>query len=51
VFHENEDRCYLIRKHVGVGSRREPLARHGDQVQATRQLVEEARVTYDRGNM
>ena len=34
MLHEDEDGGDLIREHVGVGGRRKPLARHGDEVQA-----------------
>jgi len=45
MLHEDEDGGDLVREHVGVGGCREPLTRHGDEVQAARQLVEETRMT------
>ena len=34
MLHEDEDGSDLVREHVGVGGCREPLTRHGDEVQA-----------------
>jgi hypothetical protein len=45
MFHEYEDRGDLVCEHVGVGGCCEPLARHGDEVETARQLVEEMRMT------
>ena len=33
MLHENEDGGDLVCEHVGVGGCREPLTRHGDEVQ------------------
>ncbi len=45
VLHQDEDGGDLVSEHVRVGRRGQPLARHRDDVQAGRELVEEARVT------
>jgi HD superfamily phosphodiesterase len=35
---------HLISEHVGIGCGREPIATHGDDIEAGGQLVEKARV-------
>ena len=45
MLHHDEDGCNLVGEHVGVGSGRQPLARHRDQVQPLGQLVKEVGVT------
>ena len=44
MLHHDEDRSNLIGEHVGIGCGRQPLARHGHNVQSLGQLVEEVRV-------
>jgi len=45
VLHENKDWRDFVREHVGVGSGSQPFASHRHDVQATRQLIEEVRMT------
>lgn len=45
VLHQDEDRGYFVGEHVGVGCGCQPFARHGDQIQAARELVEEVGMT------
>jgi hypothetical protein len=47
VLHEDEDRGDLVGEHVRVGGRGQPLAGHRDEVEATRELIEEVRVTWN----
>ncbi len=44
LFHNGEYRSDLISEHVGVCSGRQPLARHGDDVQALGELIEKVRM-------
>ena len=46
VLHQDEDRGDLVGEHVSVGGGGEPLAGQGGHVQATGQLVEEARMAW-----
>lgn len=48
VLHEDEDRGNLVGEHVGVGRGGQPLPGHRDDVQSSRQLIEEVRVTCSR---
>ena len=47
VLHEDEDGRDLVGEHVGVGRGRQPLAGHGNDVDAIGKLVEETRMTCD----
>jgi hypothetical protein len=46
VLHEDEDGGDLVGEHVGVAGGRQVLAGQGHDVEARRQLVEEARVAW-----
>ena len=45
MLHHDEDRGDLVGEHVGVGSGRQPLPRHAEDVQTLGQLVEEMGVS------
>ena len=47
MLHEDEDGRDLVGEHVGVGRGRQPLAGHGNDVDAIGKLVEETRMTCD----
>ena len=46
MLHKNEDRSDFVRKHVGVGSCRQPFSGHGDNVKTSGELVEESWMSY-----
>ena len=45
MLHQDEDRCYLIGKHVGVCSRSQPFSSQRNNVQSGRQLIEKPRMS------
>ena len=50
MLHKDEDRCNLIGEHVGVCCCCQPFSSQGGHIKTTRQLVEKARMSWNRNS-